>query len=160
MTVTLLSGYFLGAVVGGVSALIGMMFAATTGYIISRKFGPSLLYRIYKDEQKLSEMRTIFGRHGAFVLLICRAAPILPELCCCLSGATKMPFIRFILYFSIGTVPYAFIASYAGSISTLSNPKPAILTAIIVSGGLWLVWFFFLKITNNSKPVNNDITSA
>jgi uncharacterized membrane protein YdjX (TVP38/TMEM64 family) len=145
LTVCILAGYFLGFALGGVSAMIGMMLAGITGYIICWFYGPGLLLRIYKNPEKLREMQEIFSNHGPTVLLICRASPILPEVSCCLAGANRMPFWRFLLCFSVATIPYALIAAYAGSQSSLSDPKPAIFTAIGISAFLWLAWFIFLR---------------
>src|SRR5690606_37819245 len=115
LTVCLLSGYFLGAALGGLSAACGMLAAGITGYIICWLYGPAMLLKIYKNPEKLREMKAIFSEQGTIVLLICRALPILPEVSCCLAGATRMPSSRFILCYSIATLPYAFIAAIAGS---------------------------------------------
>ncbi len=152
LTVSILAGYFLGFHAGGVSAFSGMFLAGLCGYLTCWKFGPRLLLRIYKNQSKLNEMRTIFADHGAMVLIMCRAAPILPEVACCLAGATRMPMLKFLLFYGIATAPYAFIAAYAGSRSTLSDPKPAILTAIAMSLFLWISWALFLK-RNYGKKV-------
>lgn len=145
LTVCIFSGYFLGAVTGGISAMLGMLLAGVVGYFICWYYGPNLLLKIYKDPGKLQEMKEIFSEHGVMVLLTCRALPILPEVCSCLAGATRMPFWRFFLYYSISTIPYAFIAAYAGSKSTLNNPSPAIYTMIGISVVLWFSWLFFLR---------------
>lgn len=153
LTISILSGYFLGFYAGGSSAFAGMFLAGLAGYCICWKFGPGLLLRIYKDQAKLNEMQRIFSEHGAVVLMMCRAAPILPEVSCCLAGATRMPFHKFLLFYVIATAPYAFIAAYAGSQSTLADPKPAILTAISMSLVLWVSWALFLR-RNYGKKVS------
>lgn len=145
LTVSILAGYFAGFLLGALGATTGMMLAGICGYAICRFYGPGLLLKIYKDRNKLNEMQTIFTEHGSMVLLICRAMPILPEVSCCMAGANKMPFAKFLLFYSIATIPYAFIAAYSGSQSTLADPKPAILTAIGLSGVLWASWFIFLR---------------
>jgi len=145
LTTTLLAGYFLGFVGGALSVFIGFMLSGVVGYALSRRYGSALLQKIYKNPKKLHEMRNIFSEYGTTMLLICRAIPILPEVSCCLSGANKMPFSKFILFYLLGTVPYLLIATYAGSVSSLDNPKPAIFAAIGLSLVLWLSWFFFIK---------------
>lgn len=145
LTICVLSGYFLGWLTGGLAATAGMMLAGIVGYWICWAIGPQILIKIYKDPSKLAEMQSIFSEHSAAVILMCRALPILPEVVSCLAGANKMPFFRFMLYYSIATIPYSFIAAYAGSKSSLANPTPAILTAIGISLALWLSWFFFLR---------------
>lgn len=145
LTVCILSGYFLGFALGGFSAAIGMLIAGIGGYIICWRYGPSLLQKIYKNPAKLREMEEIFSRHGTVVLLICRAMPILPEVSCCLAGANRMPFGKFILCYSLATVPYSFIAAMAGSHSSLNNPMPAVFAAIGISLVLWSAWLIFLR---------------
>lgn len=152
LTISILSGYFLGFTLGGLSAAAGMLFAGVTGYAICWMFGPGLLIKIYKDEEKLKRMQKIFNEHGVAVLLMCRAVPILPEVCCCLSGANRMPFLKFLFFYSLSTIPYAFIASYAGSQSTLSDPKPAVFTAMAISFVLWVSWLVFLRRNYGKKP--------
>lgn len=145
LTISMLSGYFLGPLVGGICAAAGMMIAGIVGYAISWHYGPRLLAKIYRDPTKLQEMQRIFLSHGIIMLLICRAVPILPEVCCCLAGANRMPFPRFLSCYAVATVPYAFIAAYAGAVSSLDNPFPAILTAIAISSSLWLSWLLLLR---------------
>lgn len=145
LTICILSGYFLGWLTGGLASTAGMMLAGVVGYWICWNIGPKLLIRIYKDPKKLEEMQNIFSEHSTSVILMCRAMPILPEVVSCMAGANKMSFIRFIAFYSITTIPYAFIAAYAGSKSSLTNPTPAILTAIGISIVLWFSWFIFLR---------------
>lgn len=145
LTICILSGYFLGGLVGGLAASIGMLLAGLVGYWICRAIGPTLLIKLYKDPEKLTDMQNIFSAHSTSVILMCRAIPILPEIVSCMAGANKMLFVRYMLFYSISTVPYAFIAAYAGSKSSLTNPAPAIFTAIGISLILWLSWFIFLR---------------
>lgn len=145
LTVSILAGYFLGFALGGVSSLVGMLASGVTGYFICWKYGPSLLLRIYKDPKPLQEMQSLFAEHGTIALILCRAAPILPEVCCCLAGANRMPVQRFLVFYIIGTAPYAFIAAYAGSQSSLADPKPAAMAFIGVSSVLWLAWSIFIR---------------
>jgi len=71
--------------------------------------------------------------------------PMLPEAVTCLAGMTRMPFGKYLLAWMISSIPYALIATYAGSISSLENPRPAIFSAIGISTWLWLGWFFYRR---------------
>lgn len=152
MTVTIMSGYFLGWQMGAIAAITGFFLAGTTGYILSRMYGWKLLHHIYKDRNRLDEMHRVFSTYGPFMLIICRAMPILPEVSCCMAGATQMKFVRFISMYVLGTVPYALIVTYAGSISSLEKPTPAIVAAILMSSGLWLMWFWLAKRVKSLAP--------
>lgn len=143
LTVTILSGYFLGHTYGAVSALSGVLLAGVCGYALSRYYGDTILGFLVKEEEKRNEMTTTFQEHGFMMILLSRAMPILPEVTACLSGMTRMNFSKFLLAWVISSVPYILIASYAGSISTIENPKPAIFTAIAISLLLWGFWYFY-----------------
>jgi uncharacterized membrane protein YdjX (TVP38/TMEM64 family) len=141
LTLCLLSGFFLGFHAGSLAAIMGMMCAGIAGHLLSKKFGEAILRRISKDQTQITDAKEAFCRHGVIMILISRASPILPEVCACLSGVTKMPFKRFLAAWSISTMPYSLIAVYAGSISTLDNPKPAIFTALGITVFLWVCWY-------------------
>jgi uncharacterized membrane protein YdjX (TVP38/TMEM64 family) len=147
LTIMILSGYFLGHFYGSIAAIIGVMLAGISGYVLTYHFGEKLEKLIIKDKQQRAELREQFEQYGVFMILFSRALPILPEVTACLSGMTKMPFSKFLLTWSASTVPYALIATYSGSISSLDNPKPAIITAIVLTSFMWTVWFIFKRIT-------------
>lgn len=138
-TVTL-SGYFLGPVLGAVAGITGLLMAGLGGYAVSRRYGDVLLKWVVKDESKRAEAISTFQEHGAVVILLSRASPILPEVSACMAGMTRMPVGKFLVLWLAGSVPYAVIAAYAGSVSSLDNPQPAIFAAIGLMSFLWLSW--------------------
>ncbi len=144
LSLTILSGFFLGVELGVFYSSIGMIGAGTMGYVISRFHGDKLLRFVSSEEAQREEMIRIFTTFGPFSLMLCRAAPMLPEVTSCLAGVTKMPYWKYLLFYSVGTLPYAVIAAYSGSISTVNDPGPAIFTFIAIFGGLSLVWITFL----------------
>lgn len=144
LSLTILSGFFLGVELGVLYSSIGMLGAGSMGYVISRFYGDKLLTFVSKEETQREQMVRIFTTFGPFSLMLCRAAPMLPEVTSCLAGVTKMPYWKYLCFYSLGTIPYAIIATYSGSISTVNDPKPAIFTFIAIFGGLSLVWLTFL----------------
>jgi len=150
LTVTILAGYFLGFPAGTIAALFGTMAAGIVGYGISNRFGETVMKIISKDPERIQQIKTTFHTHGFVMILLSRAAPIVPEISACLAGFTRMPFARFITAWTLCTVPYVLIAAYAGSVSSLENPKPAIFAAIGISGFLWLAWYFFRRKTKST----------
>ena len=146
------SGHFLGFELGFAYALAGYWLAGGTGYVLSRVYGRKALMFVTKDAEKIAEMEDIFSRHGLMVLSMARAVPILAEVSACLAGATKLPVKRFALGWAINSVPYAAIAAYAGSVSSLGDPKPAIFAAIGLTGVLWTGWYIFNKRTKRTTP--------
>jgi len=148
LTVMILAGYFLGHSYGALAAFTGIMLAGICGYALSRYYGDFILGFLVKDESKRNDVISTFQEHGFVMILLSRTMPILPETTACLSGMTRMPFNKFLLAWLMSSVPYLLIATYAGSISTIENPMPAILTAIGISAFLWVSWFFYHRRNN------------
>lgn len=148
LTVAILAGHFLGHTYGALSALTGIILAGICGYVISRYYGGVILGFLLKDERKRNDAIGTFQKHGFAMILLSRAMPILPEATACLSGMTRMPFNKFLAAWLISSVPYILIATYAGSISSIENPMPAIFTAIGISTFLWIAWFFYHHVNN------------
>lgn len=140
MTTILFAGFLMGPIYGGLASATGLMLLGVTGYGMGYRIGRPVLLRLFKDEKRLPEIETAFARNDLLWLFVCQAMPILPELSCTLAGIARTRFPRFLFGYAVGVVPFAFIVAYAGSISTLSNPSPAIYTAIGVSVILLLSW--------------------
>ncbi len=149
LTVITLSGYFLGFQNGAIASFIGLILAGITGYGLSAVFGENIFKFLLKKEKARQEAKTTFRQHSFIMILLSRAMPILPEVTACLAGMTKMKFSKFILAWSMSTIPYVLIISYAGSVSSFENPKPAIFTAIGVLATLWIGWFLFNQTVKN-----------
>ncbi len=140
MATILLAGYFMGPVLGGAASAIGLMALGVSGYGLGHRFGRPILGRLFKDEKRLEGIEVAFAKNDLLVLFVCQALPILPELSCCLAGISRMRFRRFLFGYAVGVMPFAFIVAFAGSISSLSSPAPAIYTAIGVSVVLLIAW--------------------
>lgn len=151
LTIMILSGYFLGYQMAMVAAISGVMSAGIIGYLLSYRYGEKLERLIIRDEQQRQSLRAQFNQYGVVMILLSRAMPILPEVTACLSGISKMSFTKFLLAWTLSCVPYIAIATYAGSISTLQNPKPAILTAVTLSVFFWSCWFVFQRISKRQS---------
>lgn len=145
LTVTILAGFFLGFPLGAVTAFIGMSLAAFTGYILSRIWGHIGISFLVKDPDDRGDLANTYLRNGPVMIILSRAAPMVPEVTACMAGTTGMPFFRYGLYFTISTLPYALIASYAGSISSVDSPQPAIYAALLLYAVLWTGWYVFQR---------------
>ncbi len=146
MAVSLLAGYFLGPALGALAAISGMALAGICGYLVSRQIGVRMLNFLLSNASEREAAINSFQEHGFTLILFSRAVPMLPEVSACLAGMTRMPFARFLVAWAIATVPYAVIATYFGSVSTLEDPAPAILAAVVISGTLWLGWFVVRRV--------------
>ncbi len=155
MATILLAGYFLGPALGAAASVGGLMLMGLSGYGLGRGYGRAVLTRLYRDEARLAAIEASFARSDLLVLFVCQALPILPELSCCLAGVARMRFTRFLMGYTVGVVPFAVIVAYAGSVSTVADPWPAIWTVIGVSTFLLLIWTLVKRRTNaHADPIN------
>lgn len=149
LTIMILSGFFLGPILGSVFSIIGLSLAGMSGYALSVRYGDRLARILIRDERELKKAVQSFKQFGVGTILLSRAVPILPEVSACMAGFTRMPKLRFAIAWGLSTVPYASIAAYAGSISTLSDPKPGIVTAITLTAFFWLGWLVYRSTVMN-----------
>ena len=125
--------------------------AGLGGYTVSHRYGDLLLKLVVKDEAKRMDAVATFQEHGAVVILLSRASPILPEVSACMAGMTRMPLGKFLVLWLASSVPYAVIAAYAGSISSLDNPQPAIFAAIGLMSFLWISWLVVRRLSQRRQ---------
>ena len=145
MTVIILAGYFVGFELAVLYTFIGLLLASLTGYFLSKKYGLKMLNKLSTDQEQIEQMKELFNKHGILVLILSRAVPMLPEISACLAGTCSMSIKRFLTAWSLGTIPYLTVIAYAGSISNLDNPMPAIYAAIGITFAFWFFWMIFLK---------------
>jgi len=142
------AGNILGFGLGTLAATFGMIMSGTIAYLLCRMTGNRMLKVLIKDEKQIDEVNSLFHKMGFSMLIIARALPMLPEATCCLSGMMRFNFLKFLGYYLLGTLPYAIVLTYLGSISSLDNPYPALMGIGGVYVVLYLIWFFKLRKTN------------
>ncbi len=145
MTIIILAGYFIGFELAVLYTFIGLLSASLTGYFLSLKYGNKILDKLSSNEEQKLEMTDLFNKHGVLVIVLSRAVPMLPEISSCLAGTCKMSLKRFLFAWSLGTIPYLSVIAYAGSISNLENPMPAIYAALGITVLFWIIWMVFMK---------------
>ncbi|WP_337661426.1 TVP38/TMEM64 family protein [Erythrobacter sp. Alg231-14] len=155
LTIVILGSYFLGFEWGFAAAMGGSAIAAFGGYAICWRWGEGALAKVIRDAAQRDDMRQAFSAHGPGMIMLARAAPILPEVTACMAGMTRMPFWRFAAFWAVGTLPYMGIASYAGSISTLDDPRPAIFAALGLYAVMWAGWFVYRRYRMQSETTQN-----
>ena len=149
LTIMILSGFFLGPFMGAAFSIIGLSLAGASGYALSSLYGSRLVKILIKDEVELERAVQSFSQFGTGTILLSRAMPILPEVSACMAGLTGMSKLKFATAWMLSTIPYAVIASYAGSISTESDPKPAIIAALSLTAFFWLSWLIYRALVIN-----------
>ena len=145
LALTILSGFFLGAAMGATATIAGLVLSGSLGYWLSYHYGDKYVNWVLKQPEAREEATKHFEQHGTTMIFLSRAVPMLPEISACMAGVTQMPYRKFIGAWLISCVPYCLIASYAGSVSSIEDPTPAILGAAIVMTSLWLGWLVFRK---------------
>jgi uncharacterized membrane protein YdjX (TVP38/TMEM64 family) len=146
MTVILLAGYFLGFQLALLYTSIGLLGASLTGYTLSIFYGERIINKLSNDQKQINQMKQLFNTHGMILIMLSRAVPLLPEISACLAGTCHMNLKKYLLAWTIGTIPYICIMTYAGSISSIDNPKPALIAAIGITVLFSIGWFIFKKI--------------
>ncbi len=141
------SGNILGFEFGLLASTLGMMLSGIIAYTLCRLSGNKMLQVLIKDPKQIDEVNGIFHKLGFGMLIIARALPMLPEATCCLSGMMRFNFVKFLTYYLIGTLPYAIVLTYLGSISDLDNPYPALAGIGMVYVVLYILWY--VKLRNN-----------
>ncbi len=147
----LLAGFFLGFPMGAAAAFTGLTLAMLAGYGMSWKYGTGAIGLIVKSDTERAEMAAAFIRSGPAMIMLARAVPMAPEVTACMAGMTRMPLFRYLAFYALGTIPYIAIAAYAGSISTISDPKPAIFASLALYAALWTGWFVYQRFHNASR---------
>lgn len=142
---SLLAGYYLGAIGGGLAVSLGLMAMGTVAYGLGRLRGDAILMRFERDADKRRETRELFEEKGALLLIFGRAVPMLPETSCVLAGLTRMPLAKFYLAHGLGSVPYGFILAFSGSISAVTDPSAGLWGWLGVSALLAIAWTLFGK---------------
>jgi len=139
------AGYLLGFKWGLIVSVAGMFTSGLIARLLCTVFGKRILGFVLGDDEKISEVHRLFRRFGPGILLIARALPMLPEATCCMAGINRMPWRQFLLYYLAGTLPYAAVLVYLGSISSRENPYPALAGIVGMYVVLWAMWWWLVK---------------
>jgi len=139
------AGWLLGFWPGLLSSVTGMFLSGLTARIICTKIGGKLVKLVLGSDSQVAEVHRLFKRFGPAILTVSRALPMLPEATSCMAGIYRMPFWKFVFYYLLGTIPYASILVYFGSISSRENPYPALVAIVGMYVLLWSIWWFLVK---------------
>jgi uncharacterized membrane protein YdjX (TVP38/TMEM64 family) len=138
ITTVLVAGYLLGPWWGALASFSGMMSAGSICYWGGRAWGTARWLKGHAVDEVTGGEREV----GPAALLVARAAPMLPEVLSALAGSRRVPAERYYLYFGLGNLPFAVLLSYAGNVSTLERPWPAVAAALVVpaAGAAFMLW--------------------
>lgn len=137
------AGHVLGWWTASLVVWCGLMGAGGLGYVAGRVAGPRVLRRLMPDEAQAQEATQTFLAHGFIMTVLSRGAPMIPEMCACLAGMTRMPASRFALAWTLNSAPYALLTTGLGAFSSLDSPALAVAGALglyVLMWGSWWVW--------------------
>ena len=129
-------GYIYGTLLGGVLASLGLIAAGVLGYGLGRLFGEKFARRWLGDRDYDKGTR-LFAKSGGWVVALSRALPILPEVISCTAGLVRMPFRRFAVALTCGSVPMGFLCAAIGKAGHAA-PAWAFGLSLLVPALLWL----------------------
>jgi uncharacterized membrane protein YdjX (TVP38/TMEM64 family) len=125
-TTVLFAGHLLGPWFGTLASSAGLMACGSLCFWGARRFGASR----FADAATLLRVEQSVGKVGPAPLILCRALPLLPEALSVLAGLGAMRWRSYYVYFALGSVPFAGLLAYAGSISSFDRPWPAVAAAL------------------------------
>ncbi len=145
------SGFLLGFWPGLITSITGMMLSGLMAYVICHFTGKKIIQWVLKDDKQVSEVAALFERFGPGALLFARALPMLPEATCCMAGMHRMSFGKFLIFYLLGTVPYAAVLVWLGSVSSKQNPYPALGGIVGMYIVLWSIWLILVRRKNQEE---------
>jgi uncharacterized membrane protein YdjX (TVP38/TMEM64 family) len=147
------AGYLLGVPAGVAACFIGLSCASLAGYAIGRWAGEPLALRLVGPAE-LARLRAVSHRHGEWLLVACRALPVLAEGTAILAGTTRMPLARYLALVSLGNAVVALL--YAG-IGALSATQSSLLW---LTAGAMLLPLLLLALLRPLLPPRADAHPA
>lgn len=116
------AGAQLGWPVATLATWIGMNLGAVVGYVAGRSCG-SLAQRL-ADPHDLEQMNRLANQHGAWLLVLTRALPLLAEATVLLMGINRLPWRRFLPPVVLSNLGVAIAYSALGHVSTENEWLP------------------------------------
>ena len=104
-------GAFLTGLLGSVFCAIVIYFM---GYFGGKPFVRKYGKYFFMKEEELEKSDSWFNKYGMVSALLCRNLPIVRTLISLPIGITRQPFIKFVIYTTIGSIPWTLLFVYLG----------------------------------------------
>ncbi len=137
------------------TGLLGSIFCAIVlyamGYFGGRPFIQKYGKFFFMKEEDLEKCDSWFKKYGMASCFIGRNFPIIRTLISIPIGFTRQPFIKFLIYTTLGSIPWTFAFVYVGytlgnNWILLSQFTKKLKTPILILLGVLLFKFFYQKI--------------
>ena len=129
-------GVAYGAVIGGAIASAGSVLAGVVAYAAARALGRPAA-RWIAGEEGLRRTEELFAGRGAWLVLVSRWMPILPEAVACMAGLAGMRFSTFLAALTAGCVPAGFAFAWVGAVARQSESL-AIALSVALPAAAWI----------------------
>jgi uncharacterized membrane protein YdjX (TVP38/TMEM64 family) len=138
--IMVLSGAAFGVLWGSVFSLVGSIGGEWLGFELVRRYGRRASSKMVGDDE-LERLSRVFARHGAAVVVVTRALPVVMETMSVVAGLSKMDRTTFLIASLLGTAPIVVVYAYAGAVSRETGSLvPALIMLIAVAGLGWVVY--------------------
>ena len=138
--IMVLSGAAFGVLWGSLFSLVGSIGGEWLGFELVRRYGRRASSKMVGDDE-LERLSRVFARHGAAVVVVTRALPVVMETMSVVAGLSKMKRTTFLIASLLGTAPIVVVYAYAGAISRQTGSLvPALIMLIAVAGLGWIVY--------------------
>jgi uncharacterized membrane protein YdjX (TVP38/TMEM64 family) len=138
--IMVLSGAVFGVLWGSLFSLVGSIGGEWLGFELVRRYGRRASSKMVGDDE-LERLGRVFERHGAAVVVVTRALPVVMETMSVVAGLSKMNRGSFLVASLLGTAPIVVVYAYAGAVSRQTGSLvPAVIMLIAVAGLGWILF--------------------
>lgn len=130
-------GYVYGPWWGGLFSSLGSVMGGLLAYVMCRSLGHRAAVWL-AGEKDLEKGEIFFRKGGAWVVVLSRWLPILPEVVACMAGLTGMPFRIFLAALLCGSLPLGFVFAGVGAAGK-GSPELALALSACIPVMMWLV---------------------
>jgi uncharacterized membrane protein YdjX (TVP38/TMEM64 family) len=130
--VSTFSGQRLGVVTGTLASWFGMTAGATAAFALARRWGRPLAERL-AGKQEFARMEALADRHGARLVVLTRALPVLAEAAILVLGSAQLTWRSFLPAVALSNLGLSLVYATFGAYSRGSGAE---ISALIASIGL------------------------
>ena len=130
-------GMLYGPVAGGLIGAAGSFLGGIVAFLACAKWGRLAARRLVRDDE-LARGEALFERWGAWIIVLSRWLPIIPEAVSCMAGIVSMPRRLFIGALACGVAPPAFTFALVGHLG-VDRPALTFLLSALLPAAFWLI---------------------
>ncbi|MCP4849468.1 MAG: VTT domain-containing protein, partial [Verrucomicrobiaceae bacterium] len=130
-------GLVYGPVLGGLISAVGSVLSGVLAYVLCRGLGRRVAEKL-AGRESLDKGEVLFSNSGAWLVVLSRWLPLMPEVIACMAGLSRMSFRVFMMALVCGSVPLAFVFSTIGAAGE-AMPMLAVILSIGIPPVLWLL---------------------